>query len=157
MATVLAFETWANAAPVSFSPTSGEVALADGLTMKTFPVNMSEFLFAALAVKNHLSRRAWVTGEVDYSGLESIRQVARRAPSIRWPAAIRRRGRIEVIGLTEELLQVLQIASHGGTLEEFEKKTHQCRAAVGEAVRLGLIKFGSAPGPADKGADFHTH
>ena len=146
LATVLAFETWVNAAPVSPSPTSGEVALADGLTVKTFPVNMSELLFAAPAVKNNLSRRAWVTGEVDYSGLESIRQVARRAPATPWPVAIRRRGdRIELIGLTEELLQVVQIASHGGTLEEFEKETHQCRAAVGEAVRLGLIKFGSAP------------
>jgi uncharacterized protein (UPF0276 family) len=152
LATVLAFETWANAAPVRFSPTSGEVALADGLTVKTFPVNMSELLFAARAVKNHLSRRAWVTGEVDYSGLESIRQVARRAPSIPWPVAIRRLGgRIEVIGLTEELLQVLQIASHGGTREEFEKATSQCFAAAGEAVRLGLIKFGSEHGPRGSG------
>jgi len=122
------------------------VALADGLTVKTFPVNMSEFLFAAPAVKTHLSRRAWVTGEVDYSGLESIRQVARRAPSTPWPVAIRPRGdRIELIGLTEELLQVVQIASHGGTREQFEKETHQCGSAVREAVRLGLIKFGSAP------------
>lgn len=155
VATVLAFETWANSAPVSFSPTSGEVVLADGLTVKTFPVNMSELLFAAPAVKSHLSRRAWVTGEVDYSGLESIRQVARRAPPTPWRVAIRRRrGRIEVIGLTEDLLHVLQIASHGGTREEFDKETDQCRAAVGEAVRLGLVKLGSVRGPAGKGADF---
>jgi uncharacterized protein (UPF0276 family) len=146
-ATALAFETWVNEAglPVRPAPRPGQVALADGVSVKSFPIDLSELQFAARAVKRHLSSRAWVAGAVEHSGLESVRQVARRAAPGPWQVAIfREGGRIEAIGLTNELFQVLRLAARGDRWEAFENRSNGCSAASArQALRLGLIRIGA--------------
>ncbi len=146
----LAFETWLN--ELSFPPRpaarAGEVVLQDGVALKSFPIDLSELQFAAVAVKRHLSNRAWVTGAVEHSGLESVRQVARRAPSRPWLVALRwRKGRVEALGLTNELSRVLELASRGTGWEELENDSSGCLvASAHQALSLGLIRVALHPG-----------
>ena len=84
---------------------------------------------------NCVLRRAWATGIVEEGALETLRQVAGRAPARPWTVATRHRGRaIEVISLTDELIEVLRIASRA----EIDP-TDRSAAAVRVALRLGLI------------------
>jgi uncharacterized protein len=68
----LAFDSWAQ-------------ALASGPRQGTFPLDLSEALFASRALRRHLGARAWAGGGVDMSGLEGLAQVVARAPARRWP------------------------------------------------------------------------
>jgi len=136
-AAVLAFETWLNEAPSPppVAPKPGGIALASGVSVRTFPIDLSEVQVAASSVKKHLLRRAWATGIVEEGALETLRQVAGRAPSRPWTVATRHRGRtIEAINLTDELIEVLRIASRAEIVP-----TDRSAAAVGVALRLGLI------------------
>ncbi len=140
-AAVLAFETWLNQAPSppAAVPKPGCIALANGVSVKTFPIDLSELQFAASSVKKHLLRRAWATGIVEDGVLETLRQVARRAPSRPWTVATRRRGpSVELVSLTSELIEVLEIASREGGRAEIGQ-TDRSAAVVREALRLGLV------------------
>ena len=139
-AAVLAFETWLNEvpSPPPAVPKPGCIALASGVSVRTFPIDLSELQFAASSVKKHLLRRAWATGIVEEGALETLRQVARRAPSRPWTVAARHRGRsVEAISLTDELIEVLRIASRADRAEI--GPTDRGAAAAREALRLGLI------------------
>jgi len=141
VAAVLAFETWLieTPSPPPAVPKPGCIALANGVAVRTFPIDLSELQFAASSVKKHLLRRAWATGIVEDGALESLRQVARRAPSRPWTVATRHRGRtVEVINLTDELIEVLGVASGEGRRAEIGP-TDRRAAAAREALRLGLI------------------
>ncbi len=120
-------------------PKPGCIALANGVSVKTFPIDLSELQFAASSVKKHLLRRAWATGIVEDGVLETLRQVARRAPSRPWTVATRRRGpSVELVSLTSELIEVLEIASREGGRAEIGQ-TDRSAAVVHEALRLGLV------------------
>jgi len=67
----VAFDTWAQ-------------ALAHGPGRGRFPVDLSEALFAARALRRHLGTRAWATGRLDSSGLDGLAQVVARAPAGPW-------------------------------------------------------------------------
>ncbi len=67
----LAFDTWAQ-------------ALAHGKGQGRFPVDLSEALFAARALRRHLGTRAWATGLLESSGLGGLAQVVARAPPGPW-------------------------------------------------------------------------
>ncbi len=67
----LAFDSWAQ-------------SLAQGTGHGRFPVDLSEALFAARALRRHLGTRAWASGHVDTSGLEGLAQAVARAPAGPW-------------------------------------------------------------------------
>jgi len=85
---VLAFEQWAHGL-FERPPRDG---LAEDLREGTFALDLSELVFATRALRRHLGQRAWASERVELSGLESLRQVARRAAPGRWQALLRREG-----------------------------------------------------------------
>jgi hypothetical protein len=85
---VLAFEQWAHGLFERPAPEGLSAELREG----TFALDLSEVVFATRAVRRHLGQRAWASGRLELSGLESLRQVARRAEPGRWKALLRREG-----------------------------------------------------------------
>ncbi len=80
----LAFDTWAQ-------------GLAAGPTRGLFPVDLTEALFAARALRRHLGARAWAGGGVETSGLEGLAQTLARAEAKPWPVrAVWELGRLVV-------------------------------------------------------------
>ncbi|HME90804.1 MAG TPA: DUF692 family protein [Myxococcaceae bacterium] len=146
VATALAFETWVQQTPPApLRPIApGKVGLAEGVAVRSFPVDLSELQFAARSLKRHLAGRAWVTGRIELSALESLRQVARRASPGPWVVAVREeQGRRLAIGLSRELSAVLSAATDGGSWQEFRRGSGAySAAAVLRALELGLIQVG---------------
>jgi uncharacterized protein len=80
----LAFDTWAQ-------------TLASGPGRGTFPMDLSEALFAARALRRHLGARAWAGGSVETSGLQGLAQALARAEAKPWPVhAVWEAGRLVV-------------------------------------------------------------
>lgn len=108
---VLAFETTAShRLSHGIKPAGeGETALAAGVRIGAFPLDLSELIFAARAVKRHLAARAWASSVLETSGLESLHQAARRAPRVMWQHALRRRAggweSLTLDGRTQALLE----------------------------------------------------
>ncbi|MBZ4421855.1 DUF692 family multinuclear iron-containing protein [Myxococcus sp. RHSTA-1-4] len=73
-------------------PGPGQVGLAEDVRLGALPVDLSELVFAARAVRRHLTARAWACGSLELSGLESLAQVARRPAPGPWHFLVRRRG-----------------------------------------------------------------
>jgi len=73
------------------APGPGQVGLMEDVRVGSLPVDLSEFVHAARAVRRHLAARAWASGTLELSGLESLEQVARRPGAGPWPFAVRRR------------------------------------------------------------------
>jgi uncharacterized protein (UPF0276 family) len=124
LAPVLAFETAASHAThhVPPPPRPGELALSPEVRVMDFPVDLTELVFAARALKRHLSGRGWACGEVEHSGLSTLEQVVRRSPVGTWRCALQRRGRgWEVVTLSPEQAQALHAASTGLPLTELEQ------------------------------------
>jgi hypothetical protein len=146
VATSLAFETWLQESPPppARPVAPGKVGLADGLVVRSFPVDLSELQFAAQTLKRHLAARAWATEKVELSGLESLRQVARRAPPGPWMVAVRGgTERLAAVGLSRELSAVVQAAAKGETWQQLQAETPAYSAAsLRTALELGLIQVG---------------
>jgi hypothetical protein len=85
---VLAFEQWAHGLFERPAPEGTSPDVREG----TFALDLSELVFATRALRRHLGQRAWASGRLEHSGLESLGQVARRAAPGRWKALLRRDG-----------------------------------------------------------------
>jgi uncharacterized protein (UPF0276 family) len=73
-------------------PGPGQVGLMEDVRPGALPADLSELVFAARAVRRHLTARAWACGSLELSGLESLAQVARRPGPGPWNFLVRRRG-----------------------------------------------------------------
>jgi uncharacterized protein (UPF0276 family) len=90
-------------------PGPGQVGLAEDARTGSLPVDLSELVHAARAVRRHLTARAWACGALELSGLESLAQVARRPGPGPWSFVVRRRaGGHEVVPVTPALAQWLR-------------------------------------------------
>lgn len=115
--TALAFESFL---PNAFMraptpPQAGQVGLAEDVRVGSFPVDLTELVFAAKALRRHLTGRAWACEALEVSGLESLAQVARRPASGPWSFLVRRRasGAPEVVLVRPELLKVARALAAG--------------------------------------------
>jgi hypothetical protein len=120
------------------APGPGQVGLAHDVRMGALPADLSELVFAARAVRRHLTARAWACGSLEMSGLESLAQVARRPAPGPWSFLVRRRGTgFEVLtaspGLTEWLRR---LAVRAVPVEEAPA------GLLAEAQGRGLIRRG---------------
>ncbi len=112
----LAFETFL---PHAFlrpaSPVGpGQVGLAEDVRPGSFPVDLTELVFAARALRRHLTGRAWACESLELSGLEALAQVARRPAPGPWSFIVRRRGRgLEVLTVSRTLREGLRTLAQG--------------------------------------------
>jgi len=83
-AAALSFETWAHAA------LDGAPDPAAGVRGATFPADLSELWHAVRSTRHHSMGRALVTGTVDGSEHEALRQVAARIRQGPWEVSLRR-------------------------------------------------------------------
>ncbi|MBJ6762427.1 DUF692 family protein [Myxococcaceae bacterium JPH2] len=140
LASVVALETLLPNAflwPAS-TPGPGQVGLAEEVRLGAFPVDLTECVFAARALRRHLTGRAWAGGEVELSGLEGLQQVAARPGPGPWHFAIHRHGRRhEIVPVSSELVALLR------ALAESPKAPAELSPAVlAEARARGLVRWG---------------
>ncbi|HEX8438896.1 DUF692 domain-containing protein [Archangium sp.] len=140
VAAALSFETFlpsAFARPVP-APGAGQVGLAEDVRVGTFPVDLTELVFAAKSLRRHLTGRAWACEVLDVSGLESLAQVARRPAPGPWSFVVRRKGRgVEPRTVSPSLLEELR------SLARAPRAVEQVPAgAVSEGLALGLLRRG---------------
>jgi len=147
VAMVLAFETWMQAAAQrqgSREPLPGELALADGIAVASFPADLSELVYGARALKRHLTQRAWATGEVEHSALEALFQIARRVRQQPWTVALRRKHQgVDLILLEPRLGHLLQAVAAGVGEDELRKRAEEYPPAgilQAQALRLLIRK-----------------
>ncbi|HSP79004.1 MAG TPA: DUF692 family protein [Myxococcaceae bacterium] len=140
VAAALSFETFlpsAFARPVP-APGPGQVGLAEEVRVGSFPVDLTEIVFAARALRRHLTGRAWASEVLDVSGLESLAQVARRPAPGPWSFAVRRKGRgLEVVTVPPALAKVLRSLAQGARAVEEVPPT-----ALAEGLARGLLRRG---------------
>jgi len=141
IAAALSFETFL---PNTFlirpspAPGPGQVGLAEDVRPGSFPVDLTELVFAAKSLRRHLTGRAWACEVLDVSGLESLAQVARRPAPGPWSFFVRRKGRgFEVRAVPPSLLKVLRSLSQAPRAVE-EVPSH----ALAEGLALGLLRRG---------------
>jgi hypothetical protein len=90
-------------------PGLGQVGLAEDARTGSFPADLSELVYAARAVRRHLTARAWACGALELTGLESLAQVARRPGPGPWSFVARRRvGGYEVQPVSPALAELLR-------------------------------------------------
>ncbi|NBD12081.1 DUF692 domain-containing protein [Corallococcus silvisoli] len=95
-------------------PAPGQVALAEDVRLGAFPADLTELVFAARALRRHLTGRAWACGALETSGLEALAQVAARPGPGPWRFAIRRKGTgFEVLTLPPEVAEGLRMLAEG--------------------------------------------
>jgi uncharacterized protein (UPF0276 family) len=140
-AAALSFETFLPTLmqrPLS-PPKPGEVGLVEEARVGTFPADLSELVYAARALRRHLTGRAWANGTVELSGLESLAQTARRAVSRPWRFAVRRKrgGGMEVHTAPPGLSEVLRALAQGPLPEK-----EITPSLLAEALGKGLVRRG---------------
>lgn len=109
---VLSFEAWAHRL-LAQRQQGGR--LAPGVAPASFPVDLSETVFAAATLRRHLGDRAWACGLLESSGLDTLSQVASRPAPGPWQVVLsRKRGRLEVAPVEPALYQALVALSRGG-------------------------------------------
>lgn len=120
------------------APGPGQVGLSEDVRVGSFPVDLTELVFAAKALRRHLTGRAWACEVLDVSGLESLAQVARRPGRGPWSFVVRRRGRgLEVLTVPATLLELLR------SLAKAPRAVEEVPAAVlAEGRALGLVRRG---------------
>jgi uncharacterized protein (UPF0276 family) len=120
------------------APGPGQVGLAEDVRVGSFPVELTELLFAAKSLRRHLTGRAWACEVLDVSGLESLAQVARRPAPGPWTFVVRRRGRgLEVLPVPPSLLQgVRSLAQAPRAVEEVPAPV------LAEGRALGVLRRG---------------
>jgi hypothetical protein len=111
---LIAFDTWLRSVSER-RPHQPPTGLAEGVTVATFGLDLSEGLFAARALTRHLKGRAvWTDEAFEASGLEGVHQAVARAPARPWTVALRRVGaKVEVLELTDAERGVLLRLSTG--------------------------------------------
>ena len=119
-------------------PEPGQVGLMEDVRPGALPADLSELVFAARAVRRHLTGRAWACGTLELSGLETLAQVARRPAPGPWHFVVRRRGGApEVQTATPGLAEWLRrLAVRPMPAEEVPP------AVLAEAQGRGLIRRG---------------
>ena len=141
LTTALSFETFLPGAarPTSAAvPGPGQVGLAEDVRWGRFPVDLTELVFAARALRRHLTGRAWACERVEVSGLESLAQVARRPAAGPWDFLVRRKGRRwEVLTGAPSLLGGLRALAQGPRPRE-----ELPAPVLAEAGALGLLRRG---------------
>ena len=120
-------------------PKPGEVGLVEDARVGTFPADLSELVYSARALRRHLTGRAWASGTVELSGLESLAQTARRAVSRPWRFAVRRKrgGGMEVHTAPPALSELFRALTQG-PLPEKDIAPQQ----LAEALSRGLVRRG---------------
>jgi uncharacterized protein (UPF0276 family) len=120
-------------------PKTGEVGLMEDVRVGTFPADLSELVYAARALRRHLTGRAWANGTVEVSGLESLAQTARRTVSRPWRFAVRlkRGGGGEVHTVPPALSEVLRALTHRPVPEKDIPP-----ALLAEAIARRLVRRG---------------
>jgi uncharacterized protein (UPF0276 family) len=112
----LAFETFLPHAFLRSAPSvgPGQVGLAEEVRPGSFPVDLTELVFAARSLRRHLTGRAWASEALELSGLEALAQVARRPAPGPWSFVVRRRGRgLEVLTVSRTLREGLRALAQG--------------------------------------------
>ena len=137
----LSFETFLPSAarpPRATAPGPGEVGLAEDVRLGSFPVDLTELVFAARALRRHLTGRAWAGEVLEVSGLEALAQVARRPAPGPWDFLLRRKGRRwEVLTGTPSLLRGLRTLTQGPRpVEELSE------SVLAEGRALGVLRRG---------------
>jgi uncharacterized protein (UPF0276 family) len=136
----LAFETFLPHAFLRAAPSvgPGQVGLADEVRPGSFPVDLTELVFAVRALRRHLTGRAWACESLELSGLEALAQVARRPAPGPWSFIVRRRGRgLEVLTVSRTLREVLR------TLAQGPRPVEQVPLEVlAEGLARGLLRRG---------------
>jgi hypothetical protein len=114
------------------------VGLAEDVRVGSFPVDLTELVFAAKSLRRHLTGRAWACEVLDVSGLEALAQVARRPAPGPWTFVVRRRGRgLEVLPVPPSLLQVVR------SLAQAPRAVEDVPAPVlAEGRALGVLRRG---------------
>jgi len=140
-AAALSFETFLPTVmqrPV-LPPKPGEVGLVEEARVGTFPADLAEIIYSARALRRHLTGRAWASGSLEVSGLESLAQTARRTVSRPWRFAVRRKpsGALEVQTAPPGLTEMLRSLTHGPVPE-----TEIAPAHLAEALSRGLVRRG---------------
>jgi hypothetical protein len=114
------------------------VGLAEDVRVGTFPVDLTELVFAAKSLRRHLTGRAWACEVLDVSGLESLAQVARRPAPGPWSFGVRRKGRrLEVVTLPPGVLKELR------SLMQAPRAVEELPSPVlAEGLARGLLRRG---------------
>jgi uncharacterized protein (UPF0276 family) len=120
-------------------PRPGEVGLVEEARVGTFPADLAELVYSARALRRHLTGRAWASGTLELSGLESLAQTARRTVSRPWRFAVRRKpgGGLEVQSAPPGLSEMLRSLTHGPVPEKEIAPAH-----LAEALGRGLVRRG---------------
>jgi uncharacterized protein (UPF0276 family) len=144
---VLDFERLARSLAVEAArrapPAPGDVALGDGVGLGELDHDLSELLYAGQALQRHLDGRAQASGVWEPSGLEALRQVARRAPPARWRFAVRRRGGLlETLPLPAGLARTLAAAARGGSWAALAATPGIGAASLQWALGTGWLRRG---------------
>ncbi|WP_426746542.1 DUF692 family multinuclear iron-containing protein [Myxococcus faecalis] len=136
---MLAPTTFLKTAP---APGPGQVGLAEDVRPGSFPVDLSELVFAARAVRRHLTARAWACGALELSGLEALAQVARRPGGTPWSFAVRRKAPgFEVSGVSRGLAVLLrELGSRPVPVESVPPEV------LAEGLNQRMIRLGDASG-----------
>lgn len=123
-------------------PGPGQVGLMDDVRPASFPVNLSELVFAARTVRRHLTARAWACGSLDLSGLEALGQVARRPGAEPWSFAVRRKAPgHEVVDVSRGLAELLrELGSRPRAVESVPPEV------LTEGLKHRLIRLGDTSG-----------
>ena len=140
-AAALSFETYLPSAFMMRAPPApgpGQVGLAEDVRVGTFPVDLTELVFAAKSLRRHLTGRAWACEVLDVSGLESLAQVARRPAPGPWNFGVRRKSRrLEVVTLPPGVLEELRSLMKGPrAVEELPLPV------LSEGLARGLLRRG---------------
>jgi hypothetical protein len=137
----LAFESFCHgllARAASAKPPPGSIALAAGVAAGTFPVDLTELLFAARSLRRHLGDRAATSGRYEASGLDALGQIAARAPQQPWALLARMRDNaLEVEPVDPALLRLLHAAARGAAPADLDEAD---RAAFERGLAGGILR-----------------
>jgi uncharacterized protein len=118
-------------------PPPGHVALAAGVGVAQFPLDLREALHAATAVSSHLRRRAgWSDSGFELNGLDAVYQAAARASAGPWRVVLQRRGHGAAVRDDPEAVALASALSGGAVL------FHTARAGPGGAVLSAAVRAG---------------
>lgn len=132
---VLSFEAWSQGLLAQRRPGQSGLRLAQGVAPGAFPVDLSETVFAAATLRRHLGDRAWASGLLETSGLDTLGQVASRPARGPWQVVLlRRRGRLEVAPVEPGIFQALGAISRGAG-ESVPEEVLEVLVARGWVVR----------------------
>ncbi|MFL5319926.1 MAG: DUF692 family multinuclear iron-containing protein [Myxococcaceae bacterium] len=140
LASALSFEIWAHRSAHTHpraAPAKGEMVMAAGWAVAAFPMDFSEALFAARALKRHSLARAWASGELPSEATEGIAHALRRKSLSKtgWNLALRFTGdALSVIPLSQPEATILSAAQRPTPLTDAPE--------VRSLVARGLLRIG---------------